>query len=65
MANKKVNMPDHKNTSHLSNLPLELLHQQWAQAWDRAPPPGMGRAMLIRSLEYRLHELETGGPRVI
>lgn len=41
--------------------PLHELRQIWARAWGREPPARIGRTMLEKSLEYKVHEQEGHG----
>lgn len=50
-------------TNNLKDLPLDELRKQWAQAWGKPPHGTMGRAMMIKSLEFKRLEQETGGLR--
>ncbi len=42
-------------------LSLDELRRQWAEVWGKEPHTRIGRAMLVKSLEYRLLEQELGG----
>jgi hypothetical protein len=50
--------PDNHDIKH---LPLPELRQKWAVAWGVPPHAKIGRAMLAKSLEYKLREQEQGG----
>lgn len=45
----------------LETLPLDQLRAQWADAWGKVPHKRMGRTMLVKSLTYKMWEVETGG----
>ena len=42
-------------------LPLNELRQMWARTWSKEPHERIGRTMLEKSLEYKLHENEGHG----
>lgn len=46
---RKTNL-DHNIISHLTNLSLEELRQEWASAWGLDPHARIGRSMLEKSL---------------
>lgn len=43
---------------HLNDLSLEELRARWAKAWGLEPHRRIGRAMLERSLAYKMREQE-------
>jgi len=45
----------------LKELSLDKIRAQWAKAWEKAPHGTMGRTMMIKSLEFKRREQETGG----
>lgn len=45
----------------LEALTLEELRKRWAQAWSKEPHARIGRTMLVKSLEYKQREADTGG----
>ncbi len=45
---------------NLEKLPLNELRQMWAHTWGRQPHSRIGRTMLLKSLEYKMFEQETG-----
>lgn len=47
--------------SHLTNLSLQDLRQQWAQVWGLQPHSRIGRTTLLKSLEFKIWEQKTGG----
>ncbi len=49
---RKTNL-DHNIPSHLTNLSIEELRQEWASAWGLRPHARMGRSMLEKSLAYK------------
>lgn len=46
----------------LTNLQLAELRQIWAGVWGMQPHARIGRTMLIKSIEYKRQEQNTGGP---
>ncbi len=44
---------DHNIISHLTNLSLEGLRQEWSLAWGSQPHSRIGRSMLEKSLAYK------------
>lgn len=57
MQKTKLN---HNIIDNLASLALADLRHQWATAWGREPHPRIGRTMLLKSLEYKILEQETG-----
>lgn len=51
------------NNQDINHLPLSELRQKWAIAWGVPPHAKIGRAMLTKSLEYKIREQETGGQK--
>ncbi len=51
---------NHNIIGNLTSLSLEDLRQKWATAWGQQPHPRIGRTMLLKSLEYKIFEQETG-----
>lgn len=49
---RKTNL-DHNIISHLTNLSIEELRQEWASAWSLQPHVRIGRSMLEKSLAYK------------
>jgi hypothetical protein len=47
--------------ANFTNMSLTELRQQWAEVWGKNPHAKIGRMMLIKSLEYKRREQETGG----
>lgn len=45
----------------LSDIALDKLRTMWSKAWGKQPHGTMGRTMIIKSLEFKRHELEAGG----
>lgn len=50
-----------QNNNDINHLPLTELRQKWAIAWGVPPHAKIGRAMLAKSLEYKIREQEKGG----
>lgn len=50
-----------KNQSSAQSLPIEELRRQWSVVWGRMPHARIGRAMLEKSLAYRLREQNGAG----
>ena len=57
----KQNQLSYKPNDNLENLPLEVLRARWTEAWGRDPHSRIGRTMMIRSLEFKIFEFESGG----
>lgn len=51
---------NHNIIGNLTSLSLEDLRQKWSIAWGQEPHPRIGRTMLLKSLEYKILEQETG-----
>ncbi|MCE7887403.1 MAG: DUF2924 domain-containing protein [Alphaproteobacteria bacterium PRO2] len=51
---------NHKIIGNLTSLSLEDLRQKWAITWGQQPHARIGRTMLLKSLEYKILEQETG-----
>ena len=47
--------------SDLKDLPIEELRDIWQHYWQKTPHKYISRQMLIRSIEYKQWEEETGG----
>jgi hypothetical protein len=47
--------------AHLSTLPLKELKAVWATEFGRAPPKGLWRDLLLRTLAWRIQEKAFGG----
>lgn len=47
--------------SDINHLPLSELRLKWAIVWGVPPHAKIGRAMLEKSLEYKIREQEKGG----
>jgi hypothetical protein len=47
--------------ANLASLSLDDLRQKWSLAWGQNPHPRIGRTMLLKSLEYKILEQESGG----
>ena len=45
----------------LQSLPLAELRALWAKEWDKSPNTKIGRTIMVKSLEYKRWERETGG----
>lgn len=43
------------------DLPLKELRALWAKEWDKDPKTYIGRTMMVKSLEFKRWERETGG----
>jgi len=56
---KKIQL-NHSIIGNLTSLSLGDLRQKWAVAWCREPHLRIGRTMLLKSLEYKILEQETG-----
>lgn len=54
---KKQIIPD--NT--IAYLPIDELRRKWAELWGIQPHTRIGRAMLEKSLEYKLREMRGNG----
>ncbi len=49
---RKTNL-SHNVTSHLTNLSIEELRQEWASVWGLQPHARIGRSMLEKSLAHK------------
>ena len=58
MQNSQRNKSLDNNIAH---LPIADLRQKWAEYWGIQPHARIGRAMLEKSLEYKLREAADGG----
>lgn len=58
MKNSQINQSLDNNIAH---LPIAELRQKWATYWGMEPHARIGRAMLEKSLEYKLREAAGGG----
>lgn len=47
--------------NNITQLPLEELRQKWAEIWGMKPHGRIGRAMLEKSLEFKLREIRGEG----
>lgn len=45
----------------LSDLPLDILRQRWQDLFGLAPPPRLGRSLILRAVAHRLQEKHLGG----
>jgi hypothetical protein len=54
-------MEVHMHSNTYKDLPLNELRALWADTWNKTPNKRMGRTMLVKSLCYKLWEVETGG----
>lgn len=50
-----------RDVAGLSTVATKTLKQRWLSVFDAGPPPGLGRALLVRMLAYRLQERAFGG----
>ena len=50
-----------RDITGLSALDAKNLRQKWLALCGAAPPPGLGRLLMIRALAYRLQEQALGG----
>jgi hypothetical protein len=44
---------------NLTKLPLKELRQMWSDAWDMSSNTRIGRAMMVKSLQYKMFEKTT------
>lgn len=49
---------DHNIISHLTNLSIQELRQEWASFWGMQPHTRIGRSMLEKSLAYKRRGLD-------
>lgn len=49
---KKITVPD----NNITGLPIDKLRQKWAELWSIQPHARIGRAMLEKSIEFKLRE---------
>ncbi len=65
MGLTEVHMQQYQTSSEISRnlekLTLEDLRSKWSAAWGIAHHHRIGRTMLLKSLEYKIREQETGG----
>ena len=47
--------------TELFTLATKALQQQWQRSYGTGPPPGLGRALLLRMLAYQIQETAFGG----
>ena len=50
-----------REIADLSALNTKALTQRWQSLFDAGPPPGLGRALLVRVIAYRVQERAFGG----
>lgn len=50
-----------QHNNDINHLPLAELRRKWAIVWGVPPHAKIGRAMLAKSLEYKIREQKKGG----
>lgn len=50
-----------RDLAALPDLPLDALKERWQTLYGSPPPSGLGRALMVRAIAYRMQELALGG----